>query len=133
MNDFQLEFLTRKRELWYRQNKIDEDNMVKIKNLLIYFNIKLLKLDDCKEIIHNGESCLIVKIELETYRIDIDKENMCLILLQRNSDSSIKEKYRRLYDVGTNGSFAGCDCWFNVFQYLSQHSIINNVKKRSIV
>lgn len=117
-----MEYIDLKQNLWYGRNCI-QDNSKYIKGLLCSQKIK-----ECQEIIHNGETALLIGYNLKIYLIIVDKEIMGLKLLERNKAKSNGEKYyHKVKELGDEGIFAGDDCWLDLAM------AIKNKNKRKYV
>jgi hypothetical protein len=104
------------KKLWLEQNCLSEENLEYIRKVLLKpFKIKEIPTP------YGGEA-LLLEYNLNTYRIEIDKDNMCLRLGKRNMVSNPKglEHYHPVTKAGDESYFYGVDCFYDIIDWIAK-------------
>jgi hypothetical protein len=100
--------------LWYKRNQLNDDNIDYIQNVLcIPYKISA-------KVIGSGDF-LLLTYRLDTYRVEVDREQSCLLLCKRNKalNPKGKEQYHFLKQ------FDSCDCWCDLIMYVVRKDNLN--------
>lgn len=95
------------KEMWFNAVSI-ENNEQYVTSLLRKF-----KIEEYNVIYGGGILSLLFKYKTDSYRCDIDKENMKVVLLKRNlCGNSRKDKFHKVK------SFGGLDCFYEIIKFV---------------
>lgn len=68
---------------------------------------------------NNGENSLWLQSGLNFYIVTIDTQEVCLMVLERNTDGQNKDKYHLLPT-----RFTGDSCWFRCLNWIKNKNIL---------
>jgi len=120
--------------LWYEENCLNDENLEYIKNVLL----KPFKMvNGVKEQTDAyNETALIIRYQLHSYKIEVDKESSCLILWKRKQsvnpnakkfNPKEKELYTLIDKAGEDGCFKSMDAWVDVINWIAKKEIEDGV------
>lgn len=124
---------SQRQKFWYEQNKLSEENLNHIKNVIIKPHKKIINVKEC---IDCGETALLFEYHMRVYKVEVIKEGSCLILSKRkqsvsaniaNYNSKDKECYSIIDHAGKDGCFYGNDAWYDVIHWVVRKEIKNGI------
>lgn len=95
------------KEMWFHSVSL-ENNEKYITSLLRKFNITEYN------VVYSGDCLsLLFKYKMDSYRCDVDKEHMEVVLLKRNlCGNQRKDKFHKVKE------FDGVDCFYEIFKFV---------------
>ena len=95
---------------WIVRNSLNNDNCKRyVEKLCIFLSFKYFKFGEYD----SEEQALWITYGTKSYIVEIDKENICLKILERNNYFSDKDRYYLL-----DKFFTGDNCWYECLNWI---------------
>lgn len=91
-------------KLWYSRNCLSDDNIEYIETMCRTYGINSKVIPD-----GYGENALILTCNMDTYKVEVNKDEICLNLLKRNHVMNLKQK-EYYHFVKSFKEDAWCEC-----------------------